>query len=189
MLNDLIPIVSLFSGAGGLDLGFRRQGFVPLLALDSSQIAVDTYNLNDPGHVCRKADLSQISGSEVIALVEACRGGLHPRGVIGGPPCQSFSKGNAYSKPDDIKRELPLRYAEILRALNQRYRVDFFVFENVTGLRLKRHRKDFEMFLGRFEEAGFNVFPHELEASRFGVAQIRRRIFVVGLNEKRNTLV
>jgi site-specific DNA-cytosine methylase len=44
----VIPVVSLFSGSGGLDLGFRQQGFVPVLALDSKQVAVDTYNLNHP---------------------------------------------------------------------------------------------------------------------------------------------
>jgi DNA (cytosine-5)-methyltransferase 1 len=176
--------VSLFSGTGGLDLGFKQQGFATLLALDSSQIAVEAFNLNHPGHVAREADLSLTSGDEVADLVEACSGGLRPRGVIGGPPCQSFSIGNVHSKQDDPRRELPKRYAEIVAALNSRFGLDFFVFENVAGMRSKAHRAVYSDLLSLFDKVGFTAFAEEVDASRFGVAQTRRRILIVGFNKE-----
>jgi DNA (cytosine-5)-methyltransferase 1 len=180
----VIPVVSLFSGSGGMDLGFRQQGFVPLLALDSNQVAVDTYNLNHPGHVAQKADLSLVSGEDIVARVEARDGGHIPRGVIGGPPCQPFSRGNVQSKAGDPRRRLPRSYAEILETLNRRYHLDFFVFENVTGMQSKAHLEVYDELTGLLDMAGFKVYVGILDASRFGLAQVRRRVFIVGLNKE-----
>ena len=193
--NQVVPIISLFCGAGGLDLGFRQQGFLPILALDSKQTAIDTYNWNHPGRVARKADLLVLEPDQVVNEVEQCRGMLQPvrrtvlrpRGVIGGPPCQPFSQGNTRQKPDDARRELPQRYARILQAMNCRYDLDFFVFENVTGLKSKAHRAYLANLIDLFEEAGFVTFAKELDASYFGVAQVRRRVLIVGFNNRRYT--
>lgn len=183
MSKQLIPVVSLFSGAGGMDLGFRRQGFVPILALDASKSAVETYNLNTKKEIARQCDLSQLSDAEILSLVQTAAAGTIPRGVIGGPPCQGFSVSNVHKKKRDPRNELPLRYAQILKLLNQEYQLDFFVFENVAGLKSK-HRKKFNKIRDAFEDAGFNVFVKELDASMHGVAQHRRRIFVVGINKR-----
>jgi DNA (cytosine-5)-methyltransferase 1 len=184
MPTAIIPIISLFSGAGGLDWGFRQEQFLPSLAIDSSQVAVDTYNLNHPGAVACRADLLKISATELIDLVEASSGEAHVRGVIGGPPCQPFSRGNVHRKPD-VRRELPHRYAQLLGALNQRYSLDFFVFENVKGLSFEAHREYFSTLLELFRQAGFEVAAKELNAEHFGVAQIRHRIFIVGLSKQK----
>ena len=85
----IFPVVSLFCGPGGMDEGFRDQGFYPVLALDIDQSAVDTYNWNNKGVVARQADLMELSDSQLVRLVKDITPGVQPRGIIGGPPCQS----------------------------------------------------------------------------------------------------
>src|SRR3989442_15505098 len=95
MPRTLIPVVSLFCGPGGMDLGFRQAGFVPLVAIDESQSAVDTYNWNDAKHVGRKEDIRTLSNASIVELIMKASPEVAPRGVIGGPPCQSFSSATA----------------------------------------------------------------------------------------------
>lgn len=184
MQRKLLPVISSFSGAGGMDLGFRREGFLPIFAIDNDQAAVDSYNWNDKREIARRGDLFELSDAEIIALIRQAAPGIRPRGVIGGPPCQSFSVSNVHRKPDDPRGVLPLRYAQIIRALNQEFKLDFFVFENVVGLQSDQHKQDLSNILMAFEEAGFKVFEQVLNASAFGVPQHRRRFFIVGINEQ-----
>jgi DNA (cytosine-5)-methyltransferase 1 len=183
MSRQLIPVISLFSGPGGMDLGFRKQGFLPIVAIDISQSAVETYNWNAKKRIAQQQDLSKLSDGDIVRLIRDAAPGIKPCGVIGGPPCQSFSLSNVHKKRNDPRRKLPLRYAEILKALNQEFNLDFFVFENVTGLKSNKHSKYFRKILKAFEDAGFEVFEQELDARKFGVAQKRRRVFVVGINK------
>jgi DNA (cytosine-5)-methyltransferase 1 len=81
-------------------------------------------------------------------------------------------------------RLLPHRNADLLAALNEKYRLKFFVFENVMGLLNPRHLGKFHSIRRAFESAGFNVFHSELDARDFGVPQLRRRLFMVGLHSK-----
>jgi DNA (cytosine-5)-methyltransferase 1 len=166
-----------------MDLGFEQQGFEPILAIDKDQAAVDTYNHNRKTKVALKGDLSLLSGSDIIALLEEHSPGVRPRGVIGGPPCQSFSVSNVHKVTRDPRSQLPFHYAEILRTINQKFFVDFFVFENVTGLKSKKHRKHFQEILDALQEAGFTIFEEILNARWFGVPQTRRRVFIVGINQ------
>lgn len=186
-----IPVVSLFCGCGGLDLGFVQAGFDVLLALDIDPVAVNTYNLNlghgdahaDTDGIAKVSDLAQCGGEDIIQLLEARERSIEPRGVIGGPPCQPFSTSNVHAKTDDPQRALPGRFATILKTLNERYELDFFVFENVRGITFRRHRSEFARFRGLFEKAGFVLHEFLLDAQDFGVAQKRPRVFVVGLAE------
>jgi site-specific DNA-cytosine methylase len=98
MTKPPIPIVSLFCGPGGMDLGFQQMGFCPVLALDENQAAIKTYNVNDRRGIGMKIDLSELTGSDLVALVRAASPNQPPRGIIGGPPCQSFSQGNRQKK-------------------------------------------------------------------------------------------
>lgn len=174
-----IPVVSLFSGAGGLDYGFGRAGFMPVLAVDRDAAAVRTFNANFPGGVAQSGDLSELSPASIVKWLRPLP---PPRGVIGGPPCQGFSYGNTQARPDDPRNDLPFRYCQILAALNRRRPIDFFVFENVLGLRSPKHRDRLREIVRRFGEAGFNVAQAELDAERFRVPQRRRRLFLVGVN-------
>jgi DNA (cytosine-5)-methyltransferase 1 len=184
MRKSYYPIVSLFCGAGGLDWGFRRERFRVALACDNFQAAIDSYNLNTTSKVGRLADLSKITSARLISLLEEVSPRVSPVGVIGGPPCQGFSRGNAFADPNDVRNLLPFKYVSLLAGLNQRFSLHFFVFENVLGLLNPRHIKRFEEIKRGFEKAGFNIFQQELNANAFGVAQNRRRLFIVGLNRK-----
>lgn len=172
-------IISLFCGCGGFDLGFKQAGFDVALALDKDAAAVKTYNHNNEGEKAKQCDLALISEEEFLSMVN----GIAPVGVIGGPPCQPFSNGNnTRVKEDQVRKELPGKFATLLSALNKRNPVDFFVLENVRGITFEKHRQTFAGFKSLFEEAGFNLFDALLDAKDFGVPQTRPRVFVVGLN-------
>ena len=121
-----IPILSLFSGCGGFDLGFAKAGFDIALALDINQSAVDSYTHNHKGNRAEVCDLSTTRGEDIIKKLDKKQLSTPPRGVIGGSPCQSFSKGNVHFKADDIRHTLPKSYAAILKTLNEHYELDFF---------------------------------------------------------------
>jgi len=181
-------VLSLFCGAGGLDLGFEAVGFKPTLALDIDPAAVETYNHNrkDRGRVAHVADLASMSSEEVIDRWETARGEtVGPIGFVGGPPCQAFSESNVHPLNDDPRAMLPLAYADLLRAFNKRYghSLRFFAFENVAGLSYRPHASSLSEILARFGDAGFEqVEPFMLDALDFGVPQRRRRMFIVGLH-------
>lgn len=177
-----IHIISLFSGAGGLDLGFHQEGFRAALALDADDAAVKTYNANDLGHCAIKCNLQKIKAKDLLSLFKSRAPGLEPRGVIGGPPCQSFSIGNVKQNRGDRRGALGLHYARLLKALNCEFNLDFFVFENVTGLQNPKHRRRYRNIVSALSHAGFNVFTGQLDASLFGIAQRRRRLLLVGIN-------
>ena len=178
-------VLSLFSGAGGLDLGFRWAGYDVRVAIDKDEAATNTYQRNHPSAATHSRDLSHTRASEIARLwTEACPESA-PVGVIGGPPCQAFSGGNAHPSDDDERRDLPVRYAKLLKGLNHEFSLDFFVFENVTGLLWPRHRRYYAALLEMFKEAGFRLWPVVLDAQHFGVPQRRKRLFVVGLNRRR----
>lgn len=176
-------IISFFSGAGGLDLGFERAGFQPIVAYDVEPAAVETYNYNREGEIARVADLSTLTGDDIIREITLLGLEEPPCGVVGGPPCQYFSDGNkAPRQVDDPRRELPINYARILQRLNEEYQLHFFVFENVSGLAKPTYHNDFQRIIEKFEGAGFHVFHTILDAYDYGVAQIRKRVFLVGWN-------
>lgn len=180
-----MPVLSLFSGAGGLDLGFEKAGFSPLLALDIDPAAVATHNWNrvHTSEIARVADLSDIPPETLLQWwKEQAGASTRPVGVIGGPPCQSFSVSNVHRIDNDPRARLPLAYAAILKTFNDAYKPAFFLFENVAGLGNKPHSSSLEVFRRSFEDAGFEVTPFYLDAADFGVPQYRRRMFFMGFN-------
>ncbi len=184
MPKDNLPIISLFCGAGGLDLGFRKAGYRAITAFDNLPAAVKTYNLNSKRQVAQQIDLAKVTPSEFLAIIEEHTGGIHPVGLVGGPPCQGFSRGNIRKKPDDPRNGLLATYAELLESLKLAYDIDFFAFENVLGLATPLYRARFTELKEQFGRAGFDVFASQLNARQFGVAQNRPRLFVVGINKK-----
>jgi len=180
--DDRIAIVSLYAGAGGLDLGFRLEGFDPIIAIDNNQAAVDSYNLNDSNHVAQLGDLSRLTPEQIVRLISEAAGERIPRGVIGGPPCQGVSSSNVHKKRHDKRKKALLRFAQIVKLLNTVFNLDFFVFENVVGLKSKKHKRYFRKIVKVLEDAGFSLFEQKLDAGDFGVAQTRQRVFIVGIN-------
>ncbi|WP_427025991.1 DNA cytosine methyltransferase [Aureimonas ureilytica] len=176
-------ILSLFSGAGGLDIGFEAAGFEVGLAFDKKRDSILSYNYNrlnakrQSGHV---ADINELTLADFDRLYGAS---FKPKGVIGGPPCQSFSQANRVSKHDDPRHLLPLRFAQIVEALNRRNPIEFVMIENVTGLLQARHRHRLSAIEDTFRRIGFPLTKATLLATDFGTAQKRERLFFVGFNQ------
>lgn len=180
-----LQVVSLFSGCGGMDFGFMSAGFQPILAIDVNKAACQSYSLNLPDVRILRRDLAAAPQGYVTERLNELPIQVQPVGVIGGPPCQAFSRGNGHKRADDPRADLPRSYAGILHELNKAFEVDFFVFENVLGLRHSQHDSRFREFKGLFTDAGFRIFEGELNALDFGVPQVRRRVFVVGFNKRK----
>lgn len=183
--GSLIPTVSLFSGSGGLDQGLARWGFSPAIAFDVNDSACQTFQYNHPLSRVIRRDLSKLPPGYVVERVAEIPGGMKPAGVVGGPPCQAFSLGNVHKSNSDPRRRLPATYARILGELRKAFDIDFFVFENVLGLRHKAHEVLYSGLKALLEEAGFKIFVGELDAKEFGVPQTRQRVFIVGFNKRK----
>jgi DNA (cytosine-5)-methyltransferase 1 len=180
-LSALPKIVSLFSGAGGLDLGFRRHGFVVPLAIDFSAAAIQTHQRNFKGTHGVVADLVKLGPAGVLDYVTSTIPRGERIGIIGGPPCQGFSRGNPNSRSDDPRNELPSLYIQIVRSLLKHYTVDFVVFENVLGMKDKKHLPTFHALLADLKSMQFDVTENELCSLEFGVPQNRRRIILTAM--------
>lgn len=176
-------LLSLFCGAGGLDLGFEDAGFGVDLAFDIRPDAIISYNANRAGksatgHCVDVRDLT------LATLDELAGKKFEPFGIIGGPPCQSFSQANRSPVDNDPRHQLPFVYAELINSLNKRKSLHFFVLENVVALREEPHLKRFNLLKERLFEIGFRVFEAVLDARNYGVPQKRERLILVGINSK-----
>ncbi len=174
-------IISFFCGPGGLDEGFRNEGFQTIFAVDVDLAAANTFKKNHPHSKVTCKDLKSLSAVDILARIPEDK---VPIGVLGGPPCQSFSISNVHSKSRDIRHSLPTTYASLLQEINKNRSISFFVFENVPGLKSKKHIRKYKNFLKSFKKAGFKLFETELNAVNYGVAQNRKRIFIIGINKK-----
>lgn len=160
-------VVSLFSGAGGLDLGFEKAGFRTVFANEYDKTIWATYRANFPH-----------ARLDTRSIVELPEGDIpEADGLIGGPPCQSWSEAGAHRGIEDRRGQLFFEYIRILRHL----RPKFFLAENVSGLLFGRHAGAFNAILTRFRRLGYRVQHRMLRASDFGVPQDRDRVIVVGI--------
>ena len=162
-------IISLFSGAGGLDLGFEKAGFETVFANEFDKGVWETYRTNFPKTRLDTRSIVDIAEAE---LPEA-------DGLIGGPPCQSWSEAGAHRGISDQRGQLFFEYIRILKHV----RPKFFLAENVSGILSSRHRSAFEAIVERFGKLGYAVQYKMLRASDFGVAQDRDRVFIVGIRD------
>jgi DNA (cytosine-5)-methyltransferase 1 len=179
--NSRPAVVSLFSGPGGLDLGFKKAGFDTLLACDFSSVAVETFNQNLP-RVAKHIDLASASPAEIVDLVR--KTGRRPSGVIGGPPCQSFSQANVRQRKGDPRQKLVFRFREIVAAIDREFNIDFFLMENVARLAKPKYRNLLDTLKKEFGKSGFEVYETVTNAALFGVPQVRPRLFLVGIKRE-----
>ena len=174
-------LLSLFCGAGGLDLGFEQAGYEIGLAFDIRKDSINSYNHNRTadhkvGHCLDVRELTLEKLDEIYGDT------FKPTGIIGGPPCQSFSRANRNPKDNDPRHDLPFVYADIIKKLNKRSPIHFFAFENVPGLNEGDHKQHFESIKLRLQSAGFNIRDTLVNATDFGVPQSRERLLMVGIN-------
>lgn len=174
--KTLPKIVSLFSGAGGLDLGFKDAGFTISVAIDAAEAAIRTHRKNFPRTKAVVADLTKLRPQGVVDQVKKKIVPGQRIAVIGGPPCQGFSRANTAAQTNDPRNKLPKLYLEIVEELQRLYTVEFIVFENVLGIRDKKHLKTYQALMQGIADMGFDVTEKELCAADFGVPQNRRRI-------------
>ncbi len=174
----LPKIVSLFSGAGGLDLGFRQAGFPLVFAVDSSEPAIRTHKRNFPETTSVAADLVELKPEGVLNALASVLTIGDRIGVIGGPPCQGFSRANPGALAGDPRNKLPILYLEIVEGLQRLYDVEFVLFENVLGIRDVKHELAYKGLLAKFKELGLHDSIDEYRALDFGVPQDRRRIII-----------
>ena len=178
-------LVSVFSGAGGMDLGFSQEGFATLLAADYMPAAVASFNLNHGDGIAVELDLLKRNSRSVVKAVSEKTAGSGPpvRGVIGGPPCQGVSSGNNSSGPIDPRNRLFSRYINLVLKLDDVFKLDFFVFENVPGLKLRKNEALYKSLISRLG-ARFNLHEKIVDASKYGVPQVRKRLIIVGIHKR-----
>lgn len=161
-----LKVVSLFSGAGGLDLGFRQAGFDTIWANEFDKKIFPTFEKNFP-HV--RMDTRSITDVSVEDIPDC-------DGIIGGPPCQSWSEAGAGRGIEDSRGKLFYDYIRILKAKQPK----FFLAENVSGILSSKHRESFDGILKDFEGDGYNITWKLVNANDYGVPQDRERVIVVG---------
>ncbi len=160
--------VSLFSGGGGLDLGFKKAGYNIVWAIDNNADAVNTYKRNIGNEII----CDDITAVDINSIPKADI-------VIGGPPCQSFSLAGKRNC-DDARGRLVWRYLEIIKRISPKA----FLFENVTGLvsaKDSQGNKILDGLLKTFAEIGYHITWHLVNAADYGVPQVRKRVIIVGL--------
>jgi len=168
-------MIDVFSGAGGLSLGFEWAGWQSLAAADNDRHAVATYNSN----LAPVAFVGDMTKEEVHdRLVDTAKNRAGRRlALVGGPPCQGFSTGGKSRSVDDERNGLHDRYAALLARL----RPDVFIFENVLGLLSLDGGRFVTRVLDGLKGAGYDVTLWRLNAARFGVPQRRERVIIVGV--------
>lgn len=161
-----MKVVSLFSGAGGLDLGFKMAGHEIIWANDLYGDAVETYRKNIGDHIVCE-DIKKISTSDIPDADI----------IIGGFPCQGFSVANTKRYAGDQRNEL---YKQLCRVINEK-KPKFFLAENVKGLTNLEHGAVFRMILDDFQRLGYKVKAKILNAADYGVPQTRLRVIITGV--------
>ena len=173
VMEHQYALVSLFSGAGGLDLGFAFAGFRTRFASDIEPVHCDTMAKNFPGCVTLPENVKLVTGKQIKERAKLAEIDL----VAGGPPCQAFSILGQRNSFEDPRGRLVYEFVRLVTELNPHA----FVFENVPGLLTLNGGRDWELLLRYLEaETGYKLFHHVPNAADFGIPQIRRRLFVVG---------
>jgi len=174
--NRVIRGISLFSGAGGLDIGFEQAGFEILLATDIDGVCCETLNANkgntlSPNMFVVNSDIWEIDLDTLPNNIDF---------LIGGPPCQTFSASGrrAGGAPGRLDKRGSLfeAYCAVIEKTNP----IIFLFENVRGILGTNKGKDFEEIISAFSSLGYRIDYRILDAEDYGVPQQRERIFIVG---------
>lgn len=164
----IVKVISLFSGCGGLDLGFENAGFKIVFANDNDKDVWETYTKNHHMDIDKRS-IVDIKSSEIPDA----------DGIIGGPPCQSWSLAGAMRGVNDHRGKLFYEYIRILKDKQP----CFFVAENVPGIISKTHLPEFNKIIERFCDIGYLVSHEPVDARDYGVPQERKRVIIVGYHK------
>ena len=167
-----MKIVSLFSGAGGLDLGFEKAGFDVVWANEFDKDIWETFEKNFPNTELNKKSIRDVELDEIPEC----------DGIIGGPPCQSWSEAGKLRGIEDKRGQLFYEFIRILRDKKPK----FFLAENVSGMLAPRHHDALQYIQELFKESGYTLSFQLLNASDYWVAQDRKRVFFIGYRNDLN---
>jgi len=167
-----MKLATFFAGAGGLDLGFTKAGFECIWANEYDKEIWETYEKNHPLTYLDRRSITDIKSDEVPDC----------DGIIGGPPCQSWSEAGALRGINDKRGQL---FFDFMRILADKQPL-FFLAENVSGMLLPVHKQAIENIKDMFRECGYNLSFRLLNASDFGVPQDRKRVFFIGYRNDLN---
>lgn len=169
-MQDRHHVLSVFSGAGGMSLGFRKAGLSPVIAAEIDTDACETYRRN-VGDNIYNLDLS-VSGNE---FERAATSLPPPFAIIGGPPCQGFSSaGN--KKEDDHRNALVFRYLWLVSRLQPRW----FFFENVEGILTSGDGERILSLVRELIGVGYSVRLEKVNLASYGLPQCRKRVLLIG---------
>lgn len=166
-------VLDLFSGSGGLSLGFELAGFSVTDAVDNWQDALDTLRFNSRNTAVHRLDMG--SQADLERLFEAVE---RPDVIVGGPPCQGFSIAGKRD-PSDPRN---LLYKGFVATISN-FLPSAFVMENVPTISSPTNKELFAEIIRDFQRLGYSVSSQVLLASDYGVPQNRRRMFIVGTRE------
>ena len=190
-------VVSLFSGSGGLDLGFEAAGFEIILSSDLMPEACETLRQNRPKHLVvgppiHSGDVSELQSTDILKMTGLKKGQIDV--MVGGPPCQPFSTAAAqrFLKGDkkfkrvgfdsEDKGQLIFRYVQLILELKPKC----FLIENVPGILTIDQGSGMSKVYEILEEAGYTIStPKVIDAADYGVPQFRKRAFVIGTITKK----
>jgi DNA (cytosine-5)-methyltransferase 1 len=190
-VNELIPVLSYFTGGGFLDIGFTRAGFKVMWANENNDTFANMYEFaisslvhqsNTAGILKQVTDRRSIQDIEPHEIMKIAFPGGRPRlfGIIGGPPCPDFSDGGKHRGHEGDHGRLSNTFVDHICLIKPH----FFVFENVHGLlKTGKHRAFLEMLEIQLERAKYCVDLKVLNSLDFGLAQDRQRLFLVGVNQ------
>ena len=177
-----LPVISLFSGAGGLDIGFDQAGFRTAVMVEFDSACCKTLRKNLPNVPVLEGDINQIETSTILSA--AGLKPLEPALVIGGPPCQSFSLAGRRMGLNDPRGRLVLEFIRVVRESLPKA----FVMENVRGLTNWEGGKALDAIMNEAQipityngrtyryRVGYKI----LNAADYGAPQFRERVFIVG---------
>lgn len=161
-----MKVVSFFAGAGGLDLGFEKAGFDVVWANEYDKEIWETYEKNHKNTILDRRSIIDIPSEEVPDC----------DGIIGGPPCQSWSEAGSKRGIADKRGQL---FYEFMRILADK-KPKFFLAENVSGMLIDKHKEALENIKQMFTDIGYNLSFEKVNVSDFGVPQDRKRVFFIG---------
>lgn len=167
-------VISLFSGCGGLDLGFEKAGFKIPVANEFDPSIYETFKRNHPQTHLIEGDIRGVTRKDIEPYLH---GDID--GIIGGPPCQSWSEAGSLRGIEDERGKLFYDYVRIL----ENFRPKFFLAENVSGMLANRHSSAVNNILKMFDHAGYAVTLTLVNAKDYGVAQERKRVFYIGFRK------
>lgn len=184
--NQVIPkkknglnFISLFSGGGGLDLGFSLAGYQGLYSTDIIEYYCETIRHNFPEHIVERHDLNDLSGKHVLSQLET-----EVDLIIGGPPCQSFSILGNRKSTEDPRGKLVFEYARFIKEVSPKG----FLFENVPGILTVNQGRDWHDLVKYFKDiTGYKLSWKKLNALNYGAPQSRERIILFGFKQSEFT--